>query len=163
MVQYVQNTYKLECIGKGDMTEDQRNVIKNVFKDCIDDDDDVKTEITPRLIRDKLNENGMKAIAITAGRALCYFSTKSSAETMKYSSWDLGKFGVYDIIMVQYVPNPYKLECTRKGTMTEDHKKVVKNVLKCCIDDHEKTEITTALIREKLKQNGMKSIVMTAG
>eukprot|EP01084_Bolivina_argentea_P288176 494599_1 len=160
MVQYVQNTYKLECIGKGDMTEDQRNVIKNVFKDCINDG---KAKINTSLIRDKLNENGMKAIAITAGRVSCYFSMQKGAQKQQYSTWDLGKFGVYDIIMVQYVPNPYKLECTRKGTMTEDHKKVVKNVLKCCIDDHEKTEITTALIREKLKQNGMKSIVMTAG
>eukprot|EP01084_Bolivina_argentea_P288173 494595_1 len=73
--------------------------------------------------------------------------------------------------MVQYVPNPYKLECTRKGTMTEDHKKVVKNiedhkkivknVLKGCIDD-EKTKITTTLIRDKLGETGMKAIVMTA-
>eukprot|EP01084_Bolivina_argentea_P075840 137444_1 len=125
------------------MTEDQKNVVQNILKDCIDDGK--KTEITPKLIRDKLNENGMKAIVMTAGRTLSQFAIKSSAETMKYSTWDLGKFGIYDIIMVQYVSNLYKLECT-KGNMSEDHKKVVKNALKDCINDG-KTKMTTKLIR----------------
>eukprot|EP01084_Bolivina_argentea_P288172 494593_1 len=80
---------------------------------------------------------------------------------MEYSTWDLGKSGIYNIITVQYTPNAYKLVCTRKGNMTEDHKKIVKNVLKGCIDD-EKTKITTTLIRDKLGETGMKAIVMTA-
>eukprot|EP01084_Bolivina_argentea_P199250 340978_1 len=118
MVQYVPNTYKLECISKGNMTEEHRNVVKDVLKGCIDDGE---TKIKTSLIRDKLNENGMKAIVITADRASCDFAIQSSAETMEYSTWDLGKSGIYNIITVQYTPNAYKLVCTRKGNMTEYH------------------------------------------
>eukprot|EP01084_Bolivina_argentea_P288178 494602_1 len=177
MVQYISNPYKLECTRKGSMTEDHKKVVKNVLKCCIDDE---KIEITATVIRDKLKENGkaivmtagristdfaytMKAIVMTAGKILTYFSYCSGAETMEYSTWDLGKFGIYDIIMVQYISNPYKVECTRKGSMTEDHKKIVKNVLKGCIDDDEKTKMTASLIRDKLRENGMKTIVLTAG
>eukprot|EP01084_Bolivina_argentea_P288174 494596_1 len=99
-VQYTPNAYKLVCTRKGNMTEYHKNVVKNVLKCCIDDE---KIEITATVIRDKLKENGMKAIVMTAGKILTYFSYCSGAETMEYSTWDLGKFGIYDIIMVQYI------------------------------------------------------------
>eukprot|EP01084_Bolivina_argentea_P288169 494586_1 len=133
MVQYVPNPYKLECTRKGTMTEDHKKVVKNILKGCIDDDE--KTKITAALIRDKLQQNGMKAIVMTAGRISTDFAYTSGAETMEYSTWDLGKFGIYDIIMVQYVQNTYKLECIGKGDMTEDQRNVIKNVFKDCIND----------------------------
>eukprot|EP01084_Bolivina_argentea_P199252 340981_1 len=91
------------------MTEEHKKVVKNVLKCCIDDG---KTKIKTSLIRDKLNENGMKAIAITAGRVPCHYAIQNGAQSLKYSTWDLGKFGVYDIIMAQYVSDLHRLKCS---------------------------------------------------
>ena len=119
------------CQDQGSMDKEHHDVIRNVLKYCIRND-----EMRCVSIMERLQERGMKAIVIKDHHDASWYDLGE----MKHSSWRSSKYGFYTIIIQRFRPtNCTEITCNHAGNMTNEDGNVVEETLRYCLENDKMT------------------------
>ena len=135
---------------KGNMTNSEhREIIAKALKYCHQ-----QGKLNKHDIREKLDEQGMKAMVIVGFVSLSY---NSGSDSITYSKWKVDEESLFTIMCIKYEASIDDISCVKDGSMNEQQRGFVLDALEHC---SEKNEMKPINIRDRLYDLGMKTMVL---
>ena len=133
---------------KGNMPNEQRNFVAKALKYC-----QQQSKLNGVEIKNTLKHQGMNAIVIEGDSKFAWYS---GATPITYSQWDCDG-SIFSIMCLRYSSYIDQISCSDQGSMSSDEISFIHNVLNHC---SQSDEMRIAEIRDELKVQGMKAIVI---
>ena len=139
---------------KGNMNNELRDVVGKALKIC-----HKANKLNPGDITITLQQYGMSAMVFSGHLP---FSYCDGSDTITWSRWKFDNVGgpygsLFSIFCILYRSPIDHISCMQEGSMTAEHREIVLEGLKYCSKNN---IMTPADIRTKLKEQGLKTVVI---